>query len=246
MEFKRKRKAPDRLDLGFEAASRFGLEEIAIAISKRQRSANYEGDPFVNVDFDSPLAEERDFNLDKSFVYNHDIDFSRHIDEYSKRSWKDIAVVSENLRVITTLRMSPVKVSLHGPVFKNSQEYFAVINSTIKDESVITMPLQCDLCISTGHMPVKVRFKLPQTVTNKTKTRYVYGFIFSLERVGDGEYQVAYLDRSSFLVESMKPSDFTLVEFGNADYGEVKTIKGKLSYHNFAIPEEKYDFLLKK
>lgn len=246
MDSKRKRKAPDRLDLGFEAASRFGQEEMAIAISKRQRSVNFEGDPFVDVNIDiNPPPEERDFDLDKTFVYNHTVDFNRHIDEYSERSWQcNVNPVPENLHMITTLSMSPVEISLHGPVFKSKEEYFAVIKSTVKDQSVIVMPLQCGLYLSSGHIPIKVRFKLPQTSTSKTQNRYVHGFIFSLERVGDGEYRVAYLHQRSFMVENIKPSDFTLVEFQTADYGEAKIIRAKLNQHHFALPEEKYDYIV--
>jgi hypothetical protein len=247
MDSKRKRKAPDRLDLGFEAASRFGLEEIAIAISKRQRSSDYEGDPFVDVDIDNPPPEERDFDLDKTFVYSHPVDFSRHIDEFSERYWRNnIDPISENFNMIRTLTMTPVKISLHGPVFKDKEEYFAVINSTVKDESAIVMPLQCGLLLSSGHIPIKVRFKLPQTTETKTKVRSAYGYIFSLERFGDGEYRVSSLGRSLFLVENMKPSDFTLVEFQNADYGEAKTIRAKLNQLRIALPEEKYDYIVAK
>ncbi len=229
---KRKRKAPDRLEVSFDSDKTYGSSSITILADGRVARENTKDESctasssgslskLLDIDglkkgykFEKNVLPDgdRDINMDKVFYYEHETPFSAFIEE-SAESWTEEDATETNLYVIKNFSSSTIQVGLYGPVSETKNEYYMMPQSPTDLMEKWNLDLLVDTFLLGGKLPIKVEFVLLSG--GKRKKTYT-GFVFSLERNEDGHI-VCYSDRNRICIQRVLPLNMKIVEILDAD-----------------------------
>lgn len=218
---KRSIKHPNRLTFGFIADSRFGLEEMQMAMYLEEVG-----------DVGPAEIADRDLDFAKSFEYNecNQTVLALIQEHYSFEPQHSIAV---NTHALATLNCSTIKVTLNGPIPEQGS-FISLVQ-----EFNPAQPFECEYssALVGTRVPVKVSFQYLKG--KRTKRRAAY--ILSLSDADSDGYLVYYLRRGSLVAERLLLRDFVLCPLGDEDKEAVRVIQTLLEEYQRPTKEEEED-----